>query len=99
LGQNFLQRDLSGARSVANYDEDSIQILSSSEVADRFAWASVAALAKQYPTVPAAFIARGLTACDAVKVSREYFVRRYLQGDRTVTRREDVEAAFQALTR
>lgn len=55
-----------------------IRILEPTEIASRFTWARVAALADEYRR-PAAWIARGLEACRRAGVSEDYFIARYLR--------------------
>ena len=78
------------------YSAKDIKILSDMEVIDRFDWAKVGALAAQYNR-PAEWIERGLGACAEVGVSPDYFIRRYLDGDKTVPRHDGVDAAFRTL--
>jgi hypothetical protein len=80
------------------YDEHSIQILTQPEVTEHFEWAAIGALAHQYG-MPVKLIQRGFEACAQVGVDPGYFVRRYLAGDKTVPFREDVDAAYRALSR
>jgi hypothetical protein len=80
------------------YDEHSIQILTQPEVAEKFEWAEIGALARQYKT-PIKLIQRGFAACAQVGVDPSYFVQRYLAGDRSVPLDPAVDAACRALPR
>lgn len=81
-----------------NYDADSIRILAPAEVVARFEWATIGELAHRFGT-PAKLIERGFAACARVGVSPDYFVGRYLVGDKTIPFREDVDAAYRELGR
>lgn len=60
------------------YTAASIQILDAEQVAQRWFWAEAGLLATQYRR-PEEWIRRGLLACEAVGVSHDYFVDRYLK--------------------
>lgn len=76
-----------------DYTAASIRVLRDDEIVQRFEWAQVAALAEQYRR-DAGWVRRGLEACAAAGVAPGYFIRRYLDGDRSVPKHEGVEAAF-----
>lgn len=75
------------------YNASRIKILSHEEILDAFDWAKVGHLAAQYNRDPD-FIERGLQACARVGVHHSYFVGRYLDGDKTIPFREDVNEAM-----
>jgi len=75
------------------YTASSIKILTDEQVLEAFDWAKIGALAAQYHRDPD-YIERGLQACARVGVHYSYFVRRYLEGDKTVTLHEGVNAAM-----
>ena len=81
-----------------SYDAESIRILTPTEVTEQFEWAAIGALAHQYG-VPVKLIERGFAACAQVGVDPSYFVRRYLDGVKSVPFREDVDAAYRGLPR
>jgi len=60
------------------YTASSIQILDADQVVARWFWAEAGLLATQYRR-PEEWIRRGLLACEAVCVSHDYFVDRYLR--------------------
>jgi hypothetical protein len=78
------------------YDARSIRILSDVELIESFDWAKATALSIQYGKDPK-WIERGLAACQAVGVSQNYFIQRYLVGDRSVPIHEGVDAAFREM--
>lgn len=59
-------------------------------------WASVEALADRYGK-PSEWIARGLDACYVAGIGPGYFIRRYLDEDRSIPRHEGGEAAFKKI--
>jgi hypothetical protein len=75
------------------YTAKSIRILRDDEIARKFEWAEVESLAAKYRRT-AAWIKRGLDACETAGVAPEYFIRRYLDDDKTIPKHEGVEAAF-----
>lgn len=78
------------------YDASSIRILSDQDVAERFEWAKVGSLAAQYKRDPI-WIRRGLAACEQVGANPEYFIKRYLEADRSVPFKPEVDEAFRQL--
>jgi hypothetical protein len=80
------------------YTAANIRILSGPELVDRFDWAKAGQLAEKY-SLPLDHVERGLQACRESGVDPEYFVRRYLDKDKTVERRPEVEDAFLELVR
>lgn len=79
-----------------DYNADSIRILSDAEVVQKFEWARLGHLASQYGR-DEGFIRKGIQACEHVGVDPEYFITRYLVGDKSIPFREDVDAAFREL--
>lgn len=79
-----------------SYDADAIKILTPPQIIQQFEWAAIGALAHQYG-MPAKLIERGFAACAAVGVDPSYFVRRYLDGDKSVAFDEAVDAAYRDL--
>jgi len=53
-------------------------------------WATAVALAEKY-TRSVEWIERSLEACELASAPYEYFVRRYLDGDKTIPLNEDVD--------
>ena len=78
---------------VPEYTAANIKILRDEEILEAFDWAKVGHLAAQYNRDPS-FIERGLQACARVGVHHSYFIARYLEGDKTIAFREDVNAAM-----
>lgn len=66
------------------YTAAAIRILPPQEVANRFAFAQVAQLAAQYPSVAPEFIARLIEACVLSDFPIEQAVQRYLDKDRSI---------------
>jgi hypothetical protein len=79
-----------------SYTASSIRVLKEAEVLERFDWAKIGALAEQYGKSEE-WIRKGFTACTEAGVHESYFVRRYLEGDKTVPAHEGVEEAFRRL--
>jgi hypothetical protein len=75
------------------YNANSIRVLTDDEILDSFDWAKIGHLASQYKR-DSDFIERGLLACERVGVHYSYFVGRYLENDKTIPMREDVNAAM-----
>lgn len=92
MTENAAQRGTQ-AEGVA-YDASSIRVLSDAEIEARFEWAKVGALAAKYRKDPG-WIARGLTACEWAGRDPSYFIRRYLDGDKSVPLDPDVNAAME----
>lgn len=80
----------------STYNAASIRILSEAEIIAKFEWAKLGHLAAQYKR-DEAFVRKGIEACEHVGVDPEYFIQRYLAGDKTIPLREDVDAAFREL--
>lgn len=78
---------------MSGYNAASIRVLRDEEVVWEFEWAQAAALAEQYRR-DARWIQRGLEACTVAGVAPGYFIRRYLDGDRSIPKHGGVEAAF-----
>jgi len=81
-----------------SYTAANIRVLTDAEIVERFDWAKLGHLAAHYRRDPA-FIRRGIRACETVGVPASYFVKRYLDGDKTIPFREDVDAAFTEMLR
>ena len=79
-----------------HYNASCIRVMSDAELVEAFDWAKATALSIQYGKDPQ-WIERGLAACQAVGVSGHYFIQRYLVGDKSVPRHEDVDAAFREM--
>jgi len=67
------------------YDASNIHIRSDA----KFLWEVVASLADKYDKDPS-WIERSLHACDLCNVDHEYFIQRYLIGDKTVPLNSEV---------
>lgn len=78
------------------YSAKDIRILRDDEIIERFDWAKIGSLAAQYRR-PEEWIERGFRACDEVGVSHDYFVGRYLDGNKDIERHDGVDAAFRRL--
>lgn len=79
-----------------SYTAADIRILEPSEVEERFNWAKVGRLAKEYNR-PANWIARSLRACDHAGVSHQYFIDRYLC-HLSIPKDESVDSAMRELS-
>ena len=77
----------------APYTASSIRILPAPEAIEKFAWLKAEELAARTGR-PVDWIKRGLQACEQSGVGHDYFVRRYLDGDRSAPRNPDVEEAM-----
>lgn len=77
------------------YTAASIRILKREEVAQRFEWAAIGALAAQFQR-PVVWIERGFAACQAAGVSPDYFVEKYLEG-RDLPKNDAVDYQFKQL--
>ena len=66
------------------YDETSIRVLSADEAAERFMFANVEKLAKQYPHVSTVFLGRLVEACQLSGWDLGNATRRYCAGDKTI---------------
>jgi hypothetical protein len=77
----------------APYTASSIQILPAPEAIEKFAWLKAESLAARTGK-PIDWIKRGLQACEQSGVGHDYFIRRYLDGDRSAPRNPDVEEAM-----
>ena len=79
-----------------SYTASSIRVLREAEILERFDWAKIGSLAAQYGK-DEGWIRKGFTACTEAGVHESYFIRRYLEGDKTVPAHEGVEEAFRRL--
>lgn len=77
----------------SEYTAASIRVLSGAEILERFDWAKIGSLAEQYGKDPE-WIERGFQACVDAGVHETYFIRRYLQGDKSMPAHEGVEEAY-----
>jgi hypothetical protein len=77
----------------AEYTASSIRILPAPEAVEKFAWLKAEELAARTGK-PIDWIKRGLQACEQSGVGHDYFIRRYLNGDRSAPRNRDVESAM-----
>lgn len=75
------------------YTASSIRILSAPDAIEKFAWLKAESLAARTGK-PVDWIKRGLQACEQSGVGHDYFVRRYLDGDRSAPRNRNVEEAM-----
>lgn len=80
----------------SSYTSASIRVLSESEILERFDWAKIGSLAEQFNKDPE-WIDRGFRACVEAGVHETYFIRRYLEGDKSVPAHEGVEEAYRQL--
>lgn len=78
------------------YDASSIRILRHEEAEKNFAWLRINNLANQYSRTTE-FISRGIEACRRASTPVEYFIERYLEGNKDVERIPLVEAAFKEI--
>lgn len=82
----------------ASYTAADIRVLTAAEVNERWDWAKAGALALHYRR-DEGWIGRGLAACRSAGVAEAYFIRRYLDGDRSLPEHEGVTEAFKELLR
>lgn len=75
---------------IDNYSAKNIKILSNSEILDVAPWIAAETLAAKYGK-DVDFIRRGLEACKLADVEQGYFIRRYLEGDKSVPKNDAVE--------
>lgn len=68
-----------------SYTAESIRILTSAELKERFFFVRIGDLAKQYPSVSIEFISRLLEACHYSGFPEELAIKRYLDKDKSVT--------------
>ena len=77
----------------SEYTAASICVLPPPEAIERFAWLKAEELSARTGK-PIDWIRRGLQACEQSGVGHDYFIRRYLDGDRSAPRNPDVEEAM-----
>ena len=75
------------------YTAASIRILHPDEAEARFGWAAANRLAARYQR-PVEWVERGLAACYQIHGNTDYFIARYLEGDKSIPRDIEVETAF-----
>lgn len=78
-----------------SYDASSIRVLRDDEIADRFDWAKIGALASEFG-VSEEWVRRGFAACREAGVPEQYFIERYLRKN-PIPEHEGVTAAYKAL--
>ena len=67
------------------YNASSIKVLSQEEIRTTQAWAMAGALSAEYPNVPLKIIQKAMGVIDQIGGEyMEYYVNRYLKGDRTI---------------
>jgi hypothetical protein len=76
-----------------NYDASSIRILSEIE-RDVFNFHLIAKLKLEYPNYPAHVIEIGIEACRRASIDTNYFVERYLKGNKEIPLNSAVESAY-----
>jgi len=62
-----------------DYTASNIKVLSDEEILDTQPWVLLDSLANQYKK-PRVFIERGLSVCQILGISSDYFIDRYLKG-------------------
>jgi hypothetical protein len=72
------------------YDASSIKVLHDNELFERMPWLMAETLAAEYGK-DVKFVERGLQACRNAGVSEHYFIKRYLEGDKTIPKDDAVE--------
>ena len=82
----------------ASYTAAQIRILSQDDACDRWDWARAGALSAQYG-VPEEAIQRGLQACERAGIGPDYYVTRYLIGNRSEPLNPLVDEAMRELLR
>lgn len=75
------------------YDASSIRVMEAREVIEAFVWAKAGELAARSGK-SADWIRRGLDACERTGVPHSYFIRRYIDGDKSVQMNADVNEAM-----
>lgn len=90
LGGN-LDADVVNTR--RRYDASTIRVMETREVIEAFVWAKAGELsARSGKSVD--WIRRGLEACERAGVPHTYFIRRYIDGDKSVMLNPDVNEAM-----
>ncbi|EAN5736314.1 hypothetical protein EJD04_26905 [Salmonella enterica] len=74
------------------YDENSIRILSASEVRERFSWLQAEMLARDNH-LPVEWVKRGFEASRRLGIEPDYFIARYIRKE-DIPRNADFEAVF-----
>lgn len=72
-----------------SYTAENIKILDDKDILESMPWAMVSFLAIQFKK-PYNFIARGIESCQLAGVGYNYFVDRYLKGDKSIPVDESV---------
>lgn len=80
------------------YDASSIRVMRAEDLEERWEWLKAGNLASQYQR-DERWISRGLEACRVVGVSPDYFIDRYLKGDKSIPKHDGVDAAFRDLAK
>lgn len=75
------------------YNASSIRILKPEEAEQRFEWLRAENLATQY-SKPLEFVERGIEACRRASVDLDFFIKRYLEGDKSGEKNILLEEAF-----
>jgi hypothetical protein len=75
--------------SANQYNADNIKVLQDQEVLEEMPWVVANSLANEY-NKPLDFVQRGLEACELAGVTPNYFIDRYLKGDKTIPVNESV---------
>lgn len=71
------------------YDASSITLPSDEELLQKTPWLMAETIAHKYNR-DQAFIERGIEACQLAGVSVDYFIKRYLEGDKTIPENKEV---------
>lgn len=80
------------------YSASSIRVMDSRDVIETFVWAKAGELAARSGK-SASWIRRGLDACERAGVPHTYFIRRYIDGDKSVTLNLDVDEAMRDINK
>ena len=75
------------------YDADSIKILTDEEINQKFGWVKADTLAAQYQK-DKIWVANGLEACRRCGLEPDYFIERYLIGNKAIPKNEFMDDAF-----
>lgn len=77
-----------------DYTAASIRILDDQDIGERFIFEKIERLARQYTTTTRSFLKHLLEAAAVTNTPFDPLERRYLQGDKTVPKIPEVEAAL-----
>jgi hypothetical protein len=88
-----LQIETEESEKKADYNAESIKILTDEEANQKFGWVKADSLAIKYQR-DRIWVANGLEACRRCGLGPEYFIERHLEGNKAIPKNNLIDDAF-----